>query len=107
LLLRRGTEKGGSKDEETANKGRKRKGIGRDNVKDCRKKKEETVGILGGHRALCSPKWAIRTTRLQLVCDVLRAGRDVIDQCRLPFASSHNASPACLACMPICHLALF
>ena len=34
LLLRGGTKRGGSKDEETANKGRKR-----DNVKDCRQKR--------------------------------------------------------------------
>jgi len=41
LLLRGGTKRAGSKDEVTANKGRKRKVIGRDNVKNCRQKKKK------------------------------------------------------------------
>jgi len=41
LLLRRGTKRSGSKDEETANKGRKIKEIGRENVKDSRQKKKK------------------------------------------------------------------
>jgi len=41
LLLRGATKRGGSKDEETANKGRKRKAIGRDNVKYCRQKRKK------------------------------------------------------------------